>query len=428
MGFGGQFTKIKGLSERRRLPRLNKIRLGFKLKKGNKEYPAELPFFLLPDEVASCYGFKNKEEALQQAQDMGVTRKDVLTFIGQNAWRLAKKIEIMLPINDIGAVFPQAYKRYGSQRGVKCIGDGVVARSYDVAEGGGIDIECPCEHLKTDTNPGGDCSQRAHLLCLIPTVSMGGVYQIDVGSYNSIVDVNSGIEYIIALLGRFALVPMTLSRVPRETHHEGQKSTHFTLQLICDADVNTVNQLRADTQRIVAHQKFLLPPPDDTNPMLDTDGVVMEVDDESAAKAEVVSEPKVPSETAHDETVVEGAHFDSPDYFKKLIDGCDDLKALKEVWERIMKVGKRLNAKEISTLSKLKNSKKKKIKEAMVVDLDKAQKTMEETTSLEILDAVWAEVEPYLEGEDLVKMQMVRDRKATAIKDGGGEDCVTASI
>ena len=93
-----------------------------------------------------------------------------------------------------------------------------------------------------------------------------------------------------------------------------------------------------------------------------------------------------------------------------------------------MKVGKRLNAKEISTLSKLKNSKKKKIKEAMVVDLDKARKTMEEITSLETLDAVWAEVEPYLEGEDLVKMQMVRDRKASAIKEGGGEDCVTASI
>ena len=430
MGFGGQFTTIKGLSDRRRLPRMDKIRLGFKLKKGDVEYPAELPFFLLPDEVARVYGFKSPEEAVSLAEEMGVARGDVLKFIRQNAWRLAREIEIMLPINDVGAVFPQAYKWYGSQRGVKCIGNGEVAKRYDEKSGGMIDVECPCENLKSDENPRGECVQRAHLLCLVPKVSMGGVYQIDVGSYHSIVDVNSGIDYVSALIGRFALVPLVLRRVPRETHHEGQKRRHFTLQLICDIDVNTLNQLRADTQRVITHQQFLLPPPDDTNPALDTEGeVVMEVEagDEGETvdagpaepvEPEVVTEPekKKPSPQKGKET----SEFSM---LKKMIEESEDLSTLKQAWERVMRAGDKLNKRQISQLNKLKNKQKEEIKSRVTVDLDQVRLSFEGARSIEELDGMWAEVEQYLDGEDKVAMRIERDRRATELrKMAGGED------
>ena len=59
-GFKGQFTKIKGLSDKRRLPRLGKIRLGVKAisQKSGKEYPKETDYFVCPPEVQAVYGEK----------------------------------------------------------------------------------------------------------------------------------------------------------------------------------------------------------------------------------------------------------------------------------------------------------------------------------------------------------------------------------
>src|SRR5512136_631184 len=94
--FRPQFTRIKDLSDRRRLPRLDKIRLGVKLKskRTGKEYPCETPYFVCPSEVQKVYGEKPTE------------------------------LDIMLPINDPEAVFPQRYIWYGSAKGAKCMGDG----------------------------------------------------------------------------------------------------------------------------------------------------------------------------------------------------------------------------------------------------------------------------------------------------------------
>ena len=56
--FKGRFTRIKDLSERRRLPRLGKIRLGVKMisDRTHKEYPKETEFFIVPPEVTKVYG------------------------------------------------------------------------------------------------------------------------------------------------------------------------------------------------------------------------------------------------------------------------------------------------------------------------------------------------------------------------------------
>ena len=206
MSFKKQITGIKGLSETRRMPRLDKIRLGFKIKRNadDRGFPAELPFFLLPTKphnVAKHFGGK---VTVERAEELGVTRKDVLKFVRENTYRLAEEINVMLPLNDPEAVFPQAYKWYGSQAGIKCQGDGEKALRYNDKTHAMDEIECPCEKLKSKENPKGECSPRAHLLCLVPKVSMGGVFQIDMGSVNSIIDVNSSMDYIMGMVGRIA--------------------------------------------------------------------------------------------------------------------------------------------------------------------------------------------------------------------------------
>ena len=248
--FRESFTRIKELSDRRRLPRLGKIRLGVKMvsKKG-KEYPKEVNHFVVPPEVEKVYGDKPTE------------------------------LDVMFPLNDIDTVFPQAYKFYGSSQGLKCIGNGESAMRLDEKTQRMKEHTCPCAFLEQ-----GACQRRAHLMIMLPRVSMGGVYQIDLGSFHSIVDVNSGLDYIQALIGRFAMIPLTLKRVPRETHSGGQKTIHYPLQInLANADVEMINALRDDNRRVLtAASRLALAPPEDGNPRMD-EGATVVIEEEDPA-------------------------------------------------------------------------------------------------------------------------------------------------
>ncbi len=345
MGFSGKITEIKGISDRRRLPRLGKLRQGFKLKGHSSrnperelEYPCELPFFVLPDAVARVYGDQSPEAAkkmLQRAQEMGVREKSgdesgtpnaksVLKYISLNAWRLCEEMEIMLPINEIGAVFPQAYKWYGSSRGAKCTGDGVKAFRYDEQKKTTTQIKCPCNQLKTEENTRGQCDMRGHLQFLIPKVSLGGIFQIDISSYNSIVDINSGIDYVTALIGRFAMVPMIIRKEPKDTHHGGSKQVHFPIKLLLHPSVGIgeLNRLKTDTVRILEKSQYALPPVEDVNPEMDTDaGSVMSGDVDEDAPDALPGDEEGQERQALVEKIREYRGQIKPDVYKKIREG-----------------------------------------------------------------------------------------------------------
>lgn len=246
MGFNQRITRIKGLSDRRRLPRLGSIRLGIKKKsaKTGNEYPVEVDYFVCPPEVQAVFGEKPKE------------------------------LEIMVPINEIDAVFPQAYKFYGSSKGLKCQGNGEIAYRVKEDTGEMIEVECPCELLDQ-----GKCKQSGTLMVMVPKVSVGGIYQIRTSSFNSIVDINSGLDYVSALVGRFAMIPLTLRRVKTETHHDDKKQYHYTLQIIFDVDISTLNQLKTDNVRVLEHPRYQLPAPIDENPEMDPIDIIDEEDE-----------------------------------------------------------------------------------------------------------------------------------------------------
>jgi len=268
--FKGRFTKIKDVSDRRRMPRLGKIRLGVKVAgagKADSEYPRETEYFVVPPEVAKVYGSKPAE------------------------------LDVMVPLNDLNAVFPQSYKWYGGSRGLKCIGDGETAMRLDEKTQTMLDRECPCELRDQKA-----CQKRAHLMVLLPRVNMGGVYQIDVGSFHSIIDINSGLEFVQALIGRFAMIPLRLRRVPRETHANGQKQVHYTLQVVLDADVDTINALRENTHRVLlSTHGITLPAPDDVNPAFD-DGAAVVVENGDAGNGKSGAAVSKTADGGHGET------------------------------------------------------------------------------------------------------------------------------
>ena len=210
--FRQKYTRIEGLSTIRRLPRLGKIRLGIKKvsPKTKKEYPSETDYFVCPAEVKKFYGDEPKE------------------------------LNISFPMNDPEVIFPQCYKWYGSSMGLKCRGDGETALRLNEETKEMEERECPCELLEE-----GKCQQRASLVFMMPGIKIGGVYQIDLSSYHSIVDINSGIDYARALLGdRIAFVPFKLKRVPKETHADGKKQVHYTLQLELDINAQELSELQ----------------------------------------------------------------------------------------------------------------------------------------------------------------------------------------
>lgn len=232
---------IKGLSERRRLPRLGKIRLGIKKTGSSGEFPAEVDYFVSPPEVQRVYGPR------------------------------PKALRIMIPLEDTGQVFPQAYKWYGSGSGLKCKGDGQAAlrRWADVEPGlqtkiGGthdpndlVEIPCPCPRLKS-----GDCGVKGHLMVLLPDVSLSGIYQIDTGSSYNIIEVNSSIDFLRSLLGHIAFVPLTLKREPTEITYQGKRRTHYLLKLTFDGDLQAVQRVR-ETASASALPPLALPVPSD---------------------------------------------------------------------------------------------------------------------------------------------------------------------
>jgi hypothetical protein len=240
-----RFTQIKGLSENRRLPRMGKIRLGIRIKKKAADnrckheknetcnfctYPKETEYFVVPPEVAKVYGEKPTE------------------------------LDIMLPVNDLNIIFPQAYEMYGSGRGLFCSGDGETAIRLNKETKSFDERKCPCEYLEQKK-----CSQRAHLLAILPKVSPGGVYQFDTGSINSIIDINSSLEFVQAMIGRFAMVQLKIKRIPTQTHHDGKKQTHYTMKIEPVGDIGDIKLLRNDKETI-----FLLPePPEHVNPEVD---------------------------------------------------------------------------------------------------------------------------------------------------------------
>lgn len=203
------------------------------------EYPTETTFFVVPPEVEAVYGPK------------------------------PTSLDIMLPSDNEEAVFPQSLAWFGRSKGLRCKGDGETAERLNEQTGQWEPRQCPCEHYRTKENPRGECTEQGILLFILPKVSMGGTFQLRTGSYHSVVDVNSGLDYVRALIGRISMVPLKLQRVARETHADGKKQVHYTLSLTLDATVEGVNQLRGDTSRILSHAQLQIEGPAEENPCLD---------------------------------------------------------------------------------------------------------------------------------------------------------------
>lgn len=249
---------IKGVSDQRRLPRLGHLRLGVKkMSKNNKEYPSEVDFFVIDPKTPD-------EKRNQELKD------EFHKLYGEKP----KSVTIMFPPVPPELFFAQFYKRYGSSTLVKCKGDGEIATTTpEFAEGleqvgederGFIQVKCLGPECIYQKGEKPQCARMACLQVILPELKGIGIWQINTGSYNSIVNMNSAVDWLRGLCGRYAMIPITLMRVPQDIQYEGKKSKHYILQI----DQNSLSI--GDIQRLALRPeiKALIPPADESKDAL----------------------------------------------------------------------------------------------------------------------------------------------------------------
>jgi len=227
---------IKGLSDQRRLPRIGKIHLGYKVKREDGvEYPRAAQHFVYPpdhpqlEELIATYGPKPTE------------------------------LRVIIPVEDDEKFASQYYRCYSRTRGLICKGDGETAvRMVDTATGAMANRytkeaelqEIPCQGRECPDYGRTGCGEVMNLQFLLPEVSGFGVWQIDTGSINSIININSAVDLVRQVYGRVAMVPLILALEPKEVTNpdDGKKKT-----------VRVLN-LRSQDKMLEAYRKASMPP------------------------------------------------------------------------------------------------------------------------------------------------------------------------
>ena len=224
------FNEIKGDENFLRLPRLGKIHLGIKVVDGRKEYPKETDYFVCPPEVQAILGSEPKE------------------------------LDIVFPVESQAVIFSRAYKLYAGPT-LMCKGNGVTALRVagylkdqaKTVQGPSpadphamVEIPCPCPLLQKNEKGRSDCNAVGMLSFMIPKVSIAGVFQIDVKGISSTKNVLAGLAMARSWMGKVAMIPFKLKRVPEQGTYQGRSTTHYILRLEHQVSYEQIQKVRGD--------------------------------------------------------------------------------------------------------------------------------------------------------------------------------------
>jgi len=222
-------SPIKGLTDSPpRLPRIGKIHLGIKVKAKNKKgedilIPKATEYFVFDPEHPQI--------------------KELEATYGKEP----KELRILFPVDNDEIVANQYYRYYSQTRGLICKGDGESALQITDMDTGAIPtkeskrvtmVPIPCSGKKCQFYGPRACGETMHLQFLLPEVSGFGVWQIDTGSINSIMNINSNIGkdgLIREVYKRISMVPLLLTLEPKEVINpdDGKKKTVRVLNIRC---------------------------------------------------------------------------------------------------------------------------------------------------------------------------------------------------
>ena len=228
-------------------------------------HPETLPYFVVPDKLKEKLGDK------------------------------PTKLNIMLPKDDLLEVFPKSLSWYGLI-GKKCEGNGQEAQYYDEKTRDWVKKTCPCEQLKTDENPKGQCQIHATFYFFLYEITMGGVFRIVMSSPRSINNILNGLELHRDILNRFSLIPLTLLREPTEITYEDDTGRHtrtiYPLKISSDLSLERMAELRASNKEMLllaGRKQICLPEPADNKEAIEPEIVADEEEGNNTKSASLVT-------------------------------------------------------------------------------------------------------------------------------------------
>lgn len=216
---------IPGITDRSRLPRLGKIRLGEKRQGKRGEYPAALDHFSFRDtpELEEVFGRQCREIypvliPVEQEDTWFHTSRSAYTKSGlfcrcsdgETAIRVNKGLDKNKPLD------PQGW-RFLQEQGL------------EVDTGEMFEMPCPGEECLYFQK--GWCKNLGRLQFFVLASPKFGVYEIATTSINSIRNVLSSARAIRAQAGRITSIPLALRLVPMQVSPEGKAKTVYVLEL-----------------------------------------------------------------------------------------------------------------------------------------------------------------------------------------------------
>jgi len=252
---------IEGVTDRRILPRLGKIRTGVKKKsaKGN-DYPEEVPYFVL----------NPVEEVLDKNGIVVGTRenehmKALIQMFGEKPYEL----QIVFPSDNIEAVADANLKWWAGdvvkkKASLMCKGNGRFANYRGSDKVSGLDLppgSYPegmnrlCDREKCPQAVSGKCKPNLNLLFVVPEYSLFGVFQVNSTSTKAITAIWSSIE-----LARNALRMEGISSivgVPMRLFRERTPNQHDGVNYILKVEVN-LEGLKREKAKFLSREKSTL--------------------------------------------------------------------------------------------------------------------------------------------------------------------------
>lgn len=263
---------IKGLSDIRRCPRLGKLRLGEKASvegRPDVKRPKETGYFLLDPQTGSVDRDFNLRSQFKELYGSTPTR-----------------ILVMFPPVSREMFFTVWNKRYGISAMLKCKGDGMgtgegltgeaVCIRPEYAQGltrrgknemGQVLVQCDGQNCIYQNPPSKECSRVGSLQVILPELTALGVFQLDTRSFNSIVNINSGLDWLDSMCGRCQMLPIHLLLTPQMIVHDGQKRKHFILQIDMNLSIMQLQERsKMQLSQVIGSLPLLTADPVDTVP------------------------------------------------------------------------------------------------------------------------------------------------------------------
>jgi hypothetical protein len=274
---------IVGITDKKRFPRLGKVRLGEKkISKGGKEYPSKLPHFNLVDAVAVGKVFGDKPVTLAPILMPGNPVKTADGWDFSSYWRTSKSAYgkssgLFCRCDDgqtatrvhLGPITDPANPKKGAPadpQGAAFIAE----QGLDLDVGEMFQMPCPadeCPYFEAKR-----CKNLGSFDFMLPTVQGFGTWCIQTSSFHSIRNVESTLHAIAnATGGVVAGIPLVLNLIPQQAQVDGKGIEIYVLELLCPHNLAQLAGLRrrslAAGGAVVAAIEGPEPMPDDLYPV-----------------------------------------------------------------------------------------------------------------------------------------------------------------